>query len=47
LDDVAALLVVRGESLDFGYLADWVKQLGLQNQWKAAAQAAGLTEPGG
>lgn len=38
IDDVAGVLNVRGDQLDFPYIEKWVKELGLDEQW-AAAQA--------
>jgi hypothetical protein len=38
IDDVAGVLKVRRDKLDMTYIEQWVKQLGLAEQW-AAAQA--------
>ncbi|MBX6333159.1 MAG: hypothetical protein IRY91_15030 [Gemmatimonadaceae bacterium] len=40
IDDIARLLEVREGSLDRAYLARWVQQLGLQEQWTAACRKA-------
>ncbi|MGH7561505.1 MAG: nucleotidyl transferase AbiEii/AbiGii toxin family protein [Gemmatimonadales bacterium] len=41
IDDVTALLGVRGPDLDLEYLTRWIHQLGLQQEWRVASQAAG------
>jgi hypothetical protein len=45
IEDVAAILRVRGDSLDRGYLEKWISELGLERQWDDARLAAGLTGP--
>jgi hypothetical protein len=45
IEDVAAILRVRGESLDNSYLAKWIVALGLDKEWADARRAAGLSEP--
>jgi hypothetical protein len=42
LEDVAALLRVRGSDLDRSYLTHWIGQLGLESQWRLAAAAGGI-----
>ncbi len=44
LEDVAGILKVRGESLDDAYLQKWIKELGLEKQWKESRQLAGISE---
>jgi hypothetical protein len=41
-EDIAGILKVRSDELDFVYISKWVKQLGLTEQWAAARRAAGL-----
>jgi nucleotidyltransferase AbiEii toxin of type IV toxin-antitoxin system len=40
LEDVAALLRIRGPDLDDAYLARWIGELGLSVQWEAARHLA-------
>jgi hypothetical protein len=40
LDDAASIIRVRGDLLDRNYIEKWVKELGLDQQWKAAKQLA-------
>ena len=42
--DVAGILKTKGESLDYQYIARWVVALGIQDQWIAAKNSAGLTQ---
>lgn len=41
IEDVASLLRVAGESVDFAYVEQWVKVLDLEAQWLAARSAGG------
>jgi hypothetical protein len=41
IEDVAAILRARGESLDQIYLKKWIRELGLEKEW-AEAQAAAI-----
>jgi hypothetical protein len=45
IEDVAAMLRVRGESLDNSYLGKWIDELGLKREWSYARSAAGLSDP--
>jgi hypothetical protein len=45
IEDVAAILRVRRESLDNSYLGKWIAELGLDKEWRDARRAAGLSEP--
>jgi hypothetical protein len=36
LEDVAALLRVAGDGLDHAYLERWIRELRLDEQWRAA-----------
>jgi hypothetical protein len=40
IEDVAGLLAVRGEALDLPYIAHWVAELGVNEEWQAAQRAA-------
>jgi hypothetical protein len=42
IEDVAGILRMRWESLDYAYLEKWIAELGLLTEWKDARQAAGL-----
>lgn len=42
IEDVASLMRVRGQVLDRDYVARWIGELGLQEQWTAAQKLAGL-----
>jgi hypothetical protein len=42
LEDAAAILRVRGEALDHSYLAKWVAELGLTDEWNEARRGAGI-----
>jgi hypothetical protein len=44
LEDVAGILKVQGESLDYLYLKKWIKELALETQWNLARQFAGISE---
>ncbi|HEU0054151.1 MAG TPA: hypothetical protein VFQ39_13285, partial [Longimicrobium sp.] len=43
IEDAATILRVRAHRIDREYLANWVRQLGVEAEWKAAARRAGLT----
>ncbi len=45
IEDVAAILRVRSESLDRSYLEKWIGELGLQREWNDARRAAGFSDP--
>lgn len=47
IEDATAILRLRWEQLDRPYLERWIFDLGLQDQWRLARQAAGLPEAGG
>jgi len=47
IEDVAAVLRLRWETLDEAYLEKWISELGLNAQWKIAKRTAGLSEKGG
>lgn len=34
VDDLAAMLQVQGSDLDYAHIDEWVKRLGLQNEWE-------------
>ena len=42
IEDVAAILRVRGALLDRGYLMKWVRELNLETQWLDAQRAGGI-----
>jgi hypothetical protein len=42
IEDAASVLKLRSEALDRRYLARWISELGLNEQWDSARQAAGL-----
>jgi hypothetical protein len=42
IEDVAGLLRVRHQDLDQGYVARWIGELGLEEQWTAARKLAGV-----
>jgi hypothetical protein len=42
LEDVAGLLRIRSADLDRAYLDRWVRDLGLQKEWKEACGMAGI-----
>jgi hypothetical protein len=46
IEDVAGLIQVRGEDLDFSYVRRWVAELGITEQWRLALHAAGRAEEG-
>jgi hypothetical protein len=41
IEDVAAILRVRGDTLDHSYIQKWVQDLGLNEQWERAWGIAG------
>jgi hypothetical protein len=41
-EDVARILTIRASELDRSYLARWIAELGLEEQWQRACQAAGI-----
>lgn len=45
IEDAAGILRIRTENLDRKYIENWVRQLGLEEQWQAARQAGGGTVP--
>jgi hypothetical protein len=44
IEDVAAILRVRWETLDKSYLERWIVELGLKKEWADARGAAGVSE---
>jgi hypothetical protein len=42
IQDVAAILHIRGSLLDQSYIEKWILQLGLAEQWTAAKRAAAI-----
>jgi hypothetical protein len=42
IEDAATVLRARRQALDWGYLDSWVPRLGVETQWSAALQAAGI-----
>ena len=44
LEDVAAIIQVQGENLDWLYLQRWTACLQLSKQWQEACKRAGVTE---
>jgi hypothetical protein len=42
IEDVAAILRVRGNTLDHTYLEKWIAELGLKKEWGEALRAAGI-----
>jgi hypothetical protein len=42
IEDVAAILRIRSESLDRSYLEKWIGELGLEKEWDDARRAAGI-----
>jgi hypothetical protein len=42
IEDVAAILRVRREQLDQPYIEQWIKELGLEKEWAAARETAGM-----
>jgi hypothetical protein len=46
IEDVGAMLRLRGDALDRSYLEKWISELGLEEQWIAARRAAGPPQDG-
>jgi hypothetical protein len=44
IEDAAAILRARWDALDHSYLAKWIGELGLTDQWSEARRAAGIAE---
>jgi hypothetical protein len=44
IEDAAAILRVRSGALDHAYLAKWIGDLGLPDEWREAIQVAGVVE---
>ncbi|MBZ5656951.1 MAG: hypothetical protein LAO56_16930 [Acidobacteriia bacterium] len=44
VEDVAAILRMRWDSLDHNYLVKWILELGLATEWNDARSAAGVSE---
>jgi len=44
IEDVAAILRMRWDSLDQSYLEKWILELGLTMEWNDARRAAGISE---
>lgn len=44
IEDVAGIFKVRWDSLDRAYLEKWVRELGLETEWKNARRTAGIAE---
>lgn len=44
IEDVAAILRVRWDSLDHAYLEKWIAELGLREEWDEARHAARIVE---
>lgn len=42
IEDVAALLRLRESDLDRAYISRWMSDLGVESQWRRAAERAGL-----
>lgn len=42
IEDVATVLRARRKQIDWVYLDTWIPRLGVEPQWKAALQAAGI-----
>ena len=40
IDDAAGIIRVQGDNLDVGYIQQWVVDLGLEHQWRAACARA-------
>jgi hypothetical protein len=40
IDDAAGIIRVQGNNLDVGYIQQWVADLGLEHQWRAACARA-------
>jgi hypothetical protein len=44
IEDVSAILRVRWQALDRGYVKRWVADLGLDNEWTEALRVAGIAD---
>jgi hypothetical protein len=44
IEDAAAILRVRWNALDHSYLAKWIAELDLKNEWDDARRVAGIAE---
>lgn len=44
VQDAAGILRIRSRDLDQGYVETWVRELGLEDQWRAARRTAGADE---
>ncbi|HEX8244144.1 MAG TPA: hypothetical protein VF541_11625, partial [Longimicrobium sp.] len=42
IEDAASIIRVRTDQLDGTYLTTWVRQLGLEDQWRKALHIAGM-----
>jgi len=42
IEDVAAILRIRGDELDHGYAEKWIEELDLSKQWAEAQRVTGL-----
>jgi len=42
IEDVAAILKIRGELLNRSYLEKWIRELGLEKEWDEARRTAGI-----
>lgn len=43
IEDVAGLLRIRAAELDRAYIAHWVRELGLADEWNSACRLAGIS----
>jgi hypothetical protein len=46
IEDVASILRLRSDALDKSYLKNWIFELGLQQEWRAATRQAGTSDVG-
>lgn len=44
IEDAAAILRARWDALDHSYLAEWIDELGLQQEWDDALRVAGISD---
>ena len=42
VQDAAAIVRLRGESLDRGYLEQWIRELSLEREWNTTRSMAGI-----
>jgi predicted nucleotidyltransferase len=47
IEDVVAILKIKGEALDQSYVEKWISELGLQPQWSIAKRARAVPESDG